>query len=329
MSLDTLRDVFRWDPDRVRARFSGWFYTYHADLYVHGVPFDVYVEKARTILGELDGARRILDLGSGFGVCSVLLRLLGSAEIVGLDCHAQKVRDAGLLAAVAGAEDVRFLRGDATALPFRPDSFDAAIALASLSHIREPALALDAAARVLRPGGRLYVFEDNNSSHPGYAARMARVWDGAETGRYDDQVPPEKQRAESYIAMRRELIRRRFPDVGADTLDLLAKETRGLYGRHIIEAVERFGATGRIDNPRRHLVCHPESGEFEEYPLSPSLVKKLLRDAGFEPRLRSPLSGPFRGRFRWAKRAAAGILRLCPGLLPWTSPTFAVAAVKR
>jgi hypothetical protein len=55
----------------------------------------------------------------------------------------------------------------------------------------------------------------------------------------------------------------------------------------------------------------------------------MLREAGFEPRLRSPHTGPFSGRFRLLKSAVAGIFRLCPGLLPWMSPTFAVLATKR
>ena len=48
-ALDRLRDVFRRDKASVCAQFSEWFYTYHADLYVHGVPFDVYVRKMELI----------------------------------------------------------------------------------------------------------------------------------------------------------------------------------------------------------------------------------------------------------------------------------------
>ncbi|XVV09418.1 class I SAM-dependent methyltransferase [Actinoplanes sp. CA-131856] len=55
---------------------------------------------------------------------------------------------------VAGA-DVR--RCDATDLPFADGRFDAVIANHMLYHVDEPELALREFARVLRPGGRLYV----------------------------------------------------------------------------------------------------------------------------------------------------------------------------
>ncbi|SNY49159.1 Methyltransferase domain-containing protein [Paractinoplanes atraurantiacus] len=58
------------------------------------------------------------------------------------------------LGEVAGAE-VR--RCDATDLPFADGSFDAVIANHMLYHVDEPDMALREFARVLRPGGRLFV----------------------------------------------------------------------------------------------------------------------------------------------------------------------------
>jgi SAM-dependent methyltransferase len=325
-ALERLAAVFRTPP---AVRFSDWFVNYHADLYVHGVPFEVYVEKVRAIRRALDDAPRVLDVGAGFGVYASLLRILGTPEVVALDYHRQKTLDARALAAHLGLDGLRVLQGDATALPFADGTFDGALTLASLSHIRDADRALASIHRVLKPGGRLFVFEDNNSSYPGYAREMAKVWDGAETGTYADGVPGEKQRAESYVEMRRAMIRERFPDLPEAELDACARETRGLWGRGILEAVEARRRDPRWTNPRRHLVCHPASGEYEEYPLNPAIVRGLLEKAGFDTALRSPHAGPFRGRGRFLKRLAAGVFRLCPSLLTWMSPTFAVVATKR
>ncbi len=326
-ALDRLRDVFRRDKASVCAQFSEWFYTYHADLYVHGVPFDVYVRKMEAIRRELEGAELVLDVGAGFGVYASLLRILGVPRVVAMDYHGQKARDAAALVRHLGIDGVQILQGDALALPFKAGRIDAALTLACLSHIREPELALKNLALLLKPGGRVWVFEDNNSSYPGYD--MTDVWEGAETGRFAQGVPSEKQRAESYIEMRRDMIRKRFPDLPADRLQACALGTRGLYSKKMFDAVEEYLRTGEIRNPRRHLVCHPESGEYEEYPLNPALVKRMLRDAGFEPRLRSPHTGPFSGSLRPLKGAIAGLFRLCPVFLTWMSPTFAVIATKK
>jgi hypothetical protein len=154
---------------------------------------------------------------------------------------------------------------------------------------------------------------------------MSKQWEAAETGQYD-QMRDEKKRSESFVAIRRELIRAHLPRMSPEALDHCAKETRGLYGKAILDAAEAYDRGVPIRNPRRHLVCHPVSGEFEEYPLNPPLVREMLANAGFETRLRSPHFGPFGGRLALLKALAAAAFRACPVLLRWASPTFAVIA---
>jgi SAM-dependent methyltransferase len=324
-ALARLRSLFQEPRARVSSRFSEWFYSYHADLYVHGVPFDLYIRKVEGIIRALDGAGSVLDLGAGFGVYSCLLRILGVPRVVSMDYHREKSKDALVLVRELGLDGVQVLQGDALAFPLKEGRFDGALTLACLSHIREPELALRNVARVLRPGGKVYVFEDNNSTFPGYEAHMSKQWEAAETGNYDG-VPEEKKNVEAYIAMRRELIQKHLPEMTPEALDHCARETRGLYGKRILDAAEEYHRGRPIQNPRRHLVCHPVSGEFEEYPLNPRLVKDMLAQAGFETRLRSPHFGPFRGRFGALKALAAAGFRVFPFLLNWASPTFAVVA---
>ncbi len=51
--------------------------------------------------------------------------------------------------------NVAFVRGDATALPFRKGTFDAVCCFAALYLIEDPLGAIDEIVRVLVPGGRL------------------------------------------------------------------------------------------------------------------------------------------------------------------------------
>jgi SAM-dependent methyltransferase len=324
-ALDRLRDLFRLDPPGVRERISAEFYDYHADLYRHSVPFEIYIEKTLRIRRELGRAERVLDLGAGFGVYACLLRILGIPEVVAFDYQEQKTKGARRLVDYLGLKGVAVVRGDGTALSFRDgNAFDAAVALASLSHVRDPQRALLETASAMKPGGRLYVFEDNNTAFPPYRREMARIWEGAETGRYADDVPREKRLPEAYIEIRRRMISEEFPGLKPGDVDFCARSTRGLYGPLLSAAVREYRDTGRLRNPRRHLACHPRSGEMLEYPFDPFLLSRMLRRAGFEPRLRSPITGPFRGRRRAAKQIASRILAAFPALLPWTSPIFAV-----
>lgn len=325
-ALARLRAVFQLDKAAVCSLLSEWFYTYHADVYIHGVPFELYVRKVAAIVRELKEPARVLDVGAGFGVYSCLLRILGVPEVISMDYHREKSETAAALVRHLGIDGVRILTGDALAFPFKGPAFDGALTLACLSHIREPEQSLRNLKRILRPEGRLYVFEDNNSSYPGYAAHMSLQWEAAETGNAPKGLPPEKMLPESFIAMRRDLIRARFPDLSPQALDHCALETRGLYGKAMFAAAAQYRSGAPIENPRRHLVCNPVSGEFEEYPLNPSLVRGMLERAGFETRLRSPHVGPFRGRFAALKALVAAVFRICPALLTWMSPTFAVVA---
>ena len=54
----------------------------------------------------------------------------------------------------AHAPGIEFVHGDATALPFDDESFDAVVAAFVLLHLGTPEHAVAEAARVLRPGGR-------------------------------------------------------------------------------------------------------------------------------------------------------------------------------
>ena len=158
---------------------------------------------------------------------------------------------------------------------------------------------------------------------------MSRIWEGAETGAYGADIPSDKRISQSYLEIRRRMIRDRFPDLPDVALGEFARATRGLYGARIYAAVEALRRGESVPCDHDGPVCDPISGEFEEYPLNPRLVKELLRSAGFKPSLRSPHQGPFRGRLAGIKAAVAFLYRLCPCLLTWTSPTFSVLGTLR
>ncbi|MFE2267538.1 class I SAM-dependent methyltransferase [Streptomyces griseosporeus] len=112
---------------------------------------DAYVR-----LAEESGARRVLDIGCGTGVFALLLAERG-IDVVGVDPAAASL---DVARAKPGGERVRWIHGDATALP--PLGADLATMTANVAqHITDPRAwrrTLRAAHAALRPGGRL-VFE--------------------------------------------------------------------------------------------------------------------------------------------------------------------------
>jgi ubiquinone/menaquinone biosynthesis C-methylase UbiE len=100
-------------------------------------------------------ARRVLEIGAGWGVCAKELSQRSSGEVVLLDRDATALRGSAPLL----APNVHRLAADAHHLPFAADSFDLVFAQCVFLWLARPARALGEAARVLKPGGSLAAIE--------------------------------------------------------------------------------------------------------------------------------------------------------------------------
>jgi SAM-dependent methyltransferase len=135
--------------DAVRSRFAATAegVAAHAREQVEQVR-----EGLRTFLAPLRGDEAALDVGTGAGTLALALAPL-VGEVVGVDLVPELLDSAR-----AGApSNVTFVEGDATALPFESFTFDLACSRRTLHHVGRPELALAELARVMRPGGRLFV----------------------------------------------------------------------------------------------------------------------------------------------------------------------------
>lgn len=115
-------------------------------------------------LGLLDIAAgdRVLDVGCGSGVVTrEIARRVGSRGLaVGLDPSPALLAAARELAEKAGfADRMEFREGDALRLPVPDRSFDVVVSVTVLSHVPKGEDAIPEFVRVLRPGGRLGVFD--------------------------------------------------------------------------------------------------------------------------------------------------------------------------
>ena len=111
---------------------------------------------ALVVAAELRGGECVLDLGCGTGH-STLALAARAGRIVGLDLTDAMLAEARRLARERGLANASFERGDAEVLPYPDASFDVVTSRVSAHHYARPERAVQEAARVLRPGGRLVV----------------------------------------------------------------------------------------------------------------------------------------------------------------------------
>jgi SAM-dependent methyltransferase len=129
----------------------------------------------------LASARSVLDLGCGTGVAAraVASRPEFAGRIVGIDLSPHMVAAARRLAHEQGlAERITFQIGDSQALEETDAACDVVIAHTLMSHVPAPGAVLAEAARVVRPGGTVAIFDIDPASltfgteDPEYGRRM-------------------------------------------------------------------------------------------------------------------------------------------------------------
>jgi ubiquinone/menaquinone biosynthesis C-methylase UbiE len=117
-------------------------------------------ERLREVLDPRPG-ERLLEIGPGTGYYTLdLAEWVGHEGVVEIFDLQQEMLDHTIRRArERGLWNVNPTQGDAQELPYKADSFDAAVLITTLGEIPDQEAALREIARVLRPGGRLIVGE--------------------------------------------------------------------------------------------------------------------------------------------------------------------------
>ena len=116
---------------------------------------------------SIDRSARVLDMGCGTGLAARAIARRGnfSGHITGVDLSPYLAAAAKRLAGEERlAGHLEFLAGDVRTLNFADGSFDAVVAHTLLSHVEDPLAVLKEAARVVRPGGMIGVFDGDYAS---------------------------------------------------------------------------------------------------------------------------------------------------------------------
>jgi len=144
-------------PDEIAAMFDGVAERYDRTNTILSFGRDRSWRHATRDALDLRHGDVVLDLGAGTGVSTEELARSG-ATAIGVDISLGMLR-----AGKKARPDTILLAGDALALPFADQTFDAVTISFALRNVHDTEAALREMARVTKPGGRLVVCE---FSHP-------------------------------------------------------------------------------------------------------------------------------------------------------------------
>lgn len=131
----------------------------------------------------VEAGERVLDLGCGpgFYVAELQQQVGPEGSVVGIDMSAPMLALAARR--TEGRDNVELHEASATDLPFEDARFDAAVCVQVLEYVADVDAALAECRRVLRPGGRLVVWDVDwatasmHSADPPRMDRVLEAWD--------------------------------------------------------------------------------------------------------------------------------------------------------
>jgi phosphatidylethanolamine/phosphatidyl-N-methylethanolamine N-methyltransferase len=119
-------------------------------------PLDFYREKSLARINDTNNKQILINgIGSGLDIPY----LSTDACYTGTDITPAMLKRAQNRATTISSLNINFQLADSQALPFEKDSFDIIIMHLILAVVPDPALALQEACRVLKPNGKIYLFD--------------------------------------------------------------------------------------------------------------------------------------------------------------------------
>lgn len=218
----------------------------------------------------------VLDLGCGAGLHSIFLSHYGNV-VYGAEVSTEDVENLKKTAAGTGAGGVYASYIENDKLDFAENFFDIVYCCETVHHMREPKAMLAQAAKILKPGGKLLIFDRDKRSLNSLLY-------------YPFYVLPRLER-NVYSRKRRNLIEEYAAeyklDLTGNVIDRMVRRTKGWNRTKVLELLCGYNSGNRnIDallsgyKPEWKYV-EPISNSFGDHFYTPKEIVEMLKAAGF------------------------------------------------
>lgn len=275
--LRKLEEIFTMDKETVVSRFGSIFYVYFRKMFESNYDYFPHMVKRAEHILKLTGSQTetVLDFGCGPGLWTILIGILGDVRhVYGIDRSEEKINALNAVAMHIGIEDkVTGVLGDGHKLEYQDGHFDLCMANDVLSHVMNLDKSLSEITRTLKNGGAFFMYDGNNSLNLVEKIEMRKRLEQCENGPVNAKYTG---LSDTYVNMRRNIIRSEFKDISETTIETMAKKTKGMHKDQIKRACEQYLKNGKIDEVADFLYRNPRTGEKMEFSFNPYQFKKEL-----------------------------------------------------
>ncbi len=271
---------------------------YTADAVASAHTFSFLLSKA---LSGRDPVRKpfvFVDFGGGSGIVSFLAKALGIEQVIYVDIYDVSCRDAALLGERLGWKpDVILCGGMPELLQYLDRSRTCVNAFCSfdvIEHIYDIREFFRQAGQIPGNNLRLLLTSGANIRNPRTRQRLMRAQKTAEfTERTAAWGHKERDTMRSFLDIRREMICSAAPGLTGEEIEHLARLTRGLNRDDIEACVREYLEKGDFVYRPAHPTntCDPYTGNWSEQLMDQSMLKKWLREEGFQVKIQSGYYG--------------------------------------
>jgi SAM-dependent methyltransferase len=292
-SLSSLDTIFKLDRDEASKLFSPYFVKYHSRLFRESGYLDCitgYVKWWSEILDVQD--KEVLDVGSGFGIYTLMFSFFKAKHVYGADHNSEKIEQFEKLLSLINPPlgNVTPSLQDGLRLNFDDHRFPAIFVKDVISHVRELDPFLAEMSRLLSPGGRILITDENNALEWAGRRERKKKWLEWEYKGIREEDLRAGEPHMTYREMRREDIGKYIVNLDLSKmdginqlipgfenndhdmtrlLDILAKETMGFWGEELLKATDQLLKKGKFDKKPEFPYRHPRTGEFMEREFDP------------------------------------------------------------
>jgi len=227
-----------------------------------------------------------VDYGGGCGLLSFLACETGFKRVIYTDIFQPSVDDAKVIADSLGVKIDRFICGDVDRItnelnrqqirPYLICSFDVLEHIYDLKHWFKEIVELNS-------NFCLVFMTSANPRNPIINRRLKHAHLVTEyKGHQKHEGWKDDALHTSFLQARRKIIHNSFPGIDNDTLDTLAKQTRGLRKDDIERVVSDFLETEEMRYQIKHPTntCDPFNGNWSEHLIDLNELRQIITDAG-------------------------------------------------